>query len=191
VRPNDPTPRDPTADPKSLNAWLRDHDGYEDGCLFRFHAIADLGADLVELIRSPARLLTGRILDALDAGHPVVAEIPRNAATTHWVRIYAGVLDPGFTWYIMDPWQLPGAELTTVRRAYPRAKLRSIAVYAPSGPRGGTTGTTAGPTQDPQRKRPGPAQQALRVLRMTERDPLQIKINRDVIAAAHRALHGQ
>jgi hypothetical protein len=196
-------------DPHRLNAWLTDHNGYKDGCLLRFAALAGLGADLVQLIRPPAAPLAGTVLDALDAGHGVIAELPRDATGTHWVRICAGVLDRGFTWYIMDPWQLPGAEHTTVRRAYPRAKLRSIAVYAPSdahceaarprpaAERGGwasdparTPPRAAHPgaasTQDPHGLPPGPRQQVIGTPPGTR--SLRLTINRDATAAARNAL---
>jgi hypothetical protein len=175
-----------STDPKRLNAWLRDHDGYADGCLFRFAAIAGVGAELVELIRRPASPATGDILDALDAGRAVIAELARDGITTHWVRIYAGVLDPGFTWYIMDPWQLPGAELTTIRRAYPGAELRSVAVYAPAGSQGGAVRRSAGPTQEPQRLPARPVQPAVRTLPVSSGP----KTNRRAIAASRRALQG-
>jgi hypothetical protein len=207
-------------DPHRLNLWLRDHNGYKDGCLLRFAALAGLGADLMELIRPPAAPLSGTVLDALDAGHAVIAELLRDAITTHtmpqqlrhWVRLCAGVLDRGFTWYIVDPWQLPGAELTTMRRAYPRAKLRSIAVYAPSdarceaprpglaAERAGRAGNPAltspwaahpgaGSTQDPQGLPPGPSQQVIRTPPQAMSHPLTI--NRDAIAAARKALQGR
>ncbi len=189
-------------DPGRLNQWLRENNGYKDGCLFRFYALARLGADLVQLIRPPAAPLTGYVLDAVDDDdHAAIAELPRDAANTHWVRICAGIIDSGFTWYIMDPWQPPGTELTTVRRAYPRAKLRSLAAYTRSAgrckaeaacpgralPRGACR--DAGLLQGLPEVSPTLAQQVLRTPpRTIRREPT---INWEAIAAARRALRGE
>jgi hypothetical protein len=119
-------------DPHRLNAWLRDHAGFSQGCLFRFYAVTGLGADLVTLARPPATPRPAEIADALNHGAAVLAEIipkPEKPDRRHWIRILSPI---AHDWHVMDPWQLPGAELITLTAAYPTATLRSVAIYKPN-----------------------------------------------------------
>jgi hypothetical protein len=115
-------------DPGRLNRWLRDHNGYADGCLFRFYAVAGLGADLQSLTGAPPR---DHITAALADHAAVLAELTPydDHHRRHWIRITAPF--PA-DWTIMDPWQLPGAELTTLSAAWPCATITRAAVYKPN-----------------------------------------------------------
>jgi hypothetical protein len=115
-------------DPGRLNRWLRSHDGYAHNCRFRFLAIAGLGADMMDSIRYERTAVAG----ALATGHAVLAELKPHRADpdrAHWIRL----LSPfPADWHIMDPWQLPGHELTTLTAAWPAWDLDRCILYTPN-----------------------------------------------------------
>ena len=153
-------------DPHRLNLWLRDHNGFAQGALFRFYAVAGLGADLITLARPPATPRPAEIADALAHGAAVLAEIipkPQRPDRRHWLRILSPFPSTGTpgegsgvgaTWHVMDPWQLPGAEAITLTAAYPATTLRSVAIYKPNPAR----------ILPITRNATGPSQQALRTM---------------------------
>jgi hypothetical protein len=107
--------------PLFLNCWLDQHGGYSDGNDFVWQSVERLGVKLEALVNcrfvaAPMALIAA----ALKAGKVVVAEVdsePGGDLQPHFVRILSltsDYKDGG----IMDPWQLPGAELCKLSDHY-------------------------------------------------------------------------
>jgi hypothetical protein len=122
--------------PQTLNVFLRQSHGYVDDCLFRFSAIDPLGARCTELIncyRTPAPI--DRLAAAIAGGAGVLALVdwaPGGTVQSHWVWITELAALSG---HIMDPWQMPTAELVALDRYLapgwtPARGIFMAAVYA-------------------------------------------------------------
>jgi hypothetical protein len=127
-------------DPHRLNAWLRSHWGYVNGCRFVWRAVAGLGAELQELIACEyVAAPMDRISRALAVGQAVVGMVdsePGGPLEQHWLRILS--VD-GADCSVMDPWQLPGQELGSLIERYGQVgwnaarALLKVAIYARDG----------------------------------------------------------
>lgn len=104
-------------DPQRLNAWLRVNNGFAQGNLLRWASVAALGAQFVELIRCETMAApVERLAQYLATGYGVIVQVdatPGGALDGHWVRLMTLAARSG---HIVDPWQLPGGELTSLER---------------------------------------------------------------------------
>lgn len=101
-------------DPGRLNRWLVANGGFVDDNLFVFQSIIPFGVTLVDLIFCPRTPAPVDVLaEHLAQGHAVIAEVdftPGGIIQPHWIRLL-NVHDR----IILDPWQLPGQEMTDLR----------------------------------------------------------------------------
>jgi len=105
--------------PGELNQWLKQNRGFTGGGLFVWDSIAPLGlrrAETISCATQPAPIK--HLSDVLASGSGVVIEVdalPDGALNQHWVRLLSIDDKDG---QIMDPWQLPGNELTALSRYF-------------------------------------------------------------------------
>jgi hypothetical protein len=108
-------------DPARLNAWLIEHGGYSQGDLFIWQSIEPFGVHLQSYVACPLTAAPmAQIRQALASGYLVIAEVdaqPGASIQQHWVRLLSVTAD-GRDAEIMDPWQLPGAELCRLAEHY-------------------------------------------------------------------------
>ena len=123
--------------PQTLNTFLRQSHGYVDDCLFLFSGIDGLGARCTELIDCYSTAApVDRLAAAINGGAGVLAMVdwtPGGPVEPHWVWLED--LTDRFG-HIMDPWQLPGAELVVLDRYLapgwtPARGIFMAAVYSP------------------------------------------------------------
>jgi hypothetical protein len=125
-------------DPGRLNRWLRSHNGYADDCLFRFTSVSLLGADPVAWLRYEKDAVARPLTTGDGALAELTPELSRTTGTRperhHWIRLLSHFYheDGAGDWNIMDPWQLPGHELTTLTEAWEYWKLGRVAIYQPN-----------------------------------------------------------
>ena len=112
-------------DPQRLNSWLMKRRGYlppaagGSACRFVFGSVEPLGARLrswVDCYSTPANL--ARVARTLSDGGAVLALVdarPGCEVQAHWVRLLEVQKRDCL---IMDPWQLPGAELGSLVKWY-------------------------------------------------------------------------
>lgn len=106
-------------DPGRLNSWLRERQGFLEGGRLVFGALEAYGvrvAAWVDCYKTPANL--ARLGRGLAGGWQVVALVdaaPGGALQAHWVRLLEVVENDC---RIMDPWQLPGCEVGSLRQWY-------------------------------------------------------------------------
>ena len=106
-------------DPRRLNLWLTDHQGYVRGCHFVFDSLRGLGANLSALIRCPHEPAPMEVIAAALAANcgvlAMIDAVPAGRIEQHWVQILA--VD-GDDCGIMDPWRLPGQEEVSLIEHY-------------------------------------------------------------------------
>ena len=128
--------------PLSLNQWLLNHGGYASGNQFVWSALAPLGLRLASFVECPlVPAPVDAMRQALAAGQAVIVEVdaePGGEVQMHWVRLLAIDAD-GRDAQIMDPWQVPGEEVSRLSEHYEaagwdvgRAVMR-VAVYVNEG----------------------------------------------------------
>lgn len=104
-------------DPARLNAWLTANGGFAQQNLLVWNRVAGLGARLVELVRCGLMAApVERLAQELAAGRGVIVQVdidPGGTVQSHWVRLTTLAERSG---HAMDPWQLPGRELTGLDR---------------------------------------------------------------------------
>ncbi len=132
-----------------LNAWLRTSGGYAKGNLFVWRSVKPLGARLSQLVNCATRPAPMDLAeDWLSYGGAVIALVdsqPGGAVQSHYVRVLDAPL--GKT-SILDPWQLPGQELTLLEAHYCKPgwdaarAILAMALYERAQP-------ATGPTQKP------------------------------------------
>jgi len=86
-------------DPGAMNTWLKNHNGYTNGCLINWTTAANMAPDKVTFI---ARITTpdwARLRSELNNGYPVILEV-RNNGAQHFV-VATGYYED--TYYINDP----------------------------------------------------------------------------------------
>lgn len=104
-------------DPKRLNVYLRDHNGYVDDNLLVWSALEAFGAKLekyISCITTPAPI--AELSAYLTRGYGVIALVnatPGNKLNGHWVRLIT-LADQSAC--IVDPWLLPSYEFTGIDR---------------------------------------------------------------------------
>lgn len=122
-------------DPDRLNRWLVANGGFVDQNLFIFASIEPFGVDLVDLIFCPTTPApVAALAEHLARGRHVIVKVdfqPGATVQPHWVRLL-NVTDGA----ILDPWQLPGDEATTLDTYYAPGwtaarAIMAAAVYAP------------------------------------------------------------
>jgi hypothetical protein len=132
----------PTMTPAAFDMWLCDNHGYQDGNEFIWRSPERLGMTLVSLTLckyTPAPVYA--INQALLHGFAVVAEVdaePGGDVEEHWVRVLKVNAD-GKDALIMDPWQMPGNEITPLSKHYEAPgwdvarALMAVAIYSTTG----------------------------------------------------------
>jgi hypothetical protein len=116
--------------PGYFNHWLRDNKGYASGNLFAFGSVAPLGLKLTALVRAQSGAIDlDTLTKALDDGAAVVLQVdstPGGTLNQHWVRAISLTETDG---QIMDPWQLPGKELTKLSIYFARGWKTKQAIF--------------------------------------------------------------
>jgi hypothetical protein len=124
--------------PGELNQWLRENGGFTGGGLFVWDSITSLGlrrAETIQCVSQPAPVQ--HLADLLADGAAVVVEvdsIPDGPLNQHWVRLLSIDDKDG---QIMDPWQWPGREFTTLSRYFapgwtPQRAIFMAVAYRPA-----------------------------------------------------------
>jgi len=102
--------------PASINDYLKQNGGYVSDNLMVFDAFAPLGLRLTGFIDcTQTPYSAAAVTELVQRGFGVLAmvdSIPGGAVQMHWVRVTGQ--DAEGKLLIMDPWQLPGKELTTL-----------------------------------------------------------------------------
>jgi len=103
--------------PRELNIWLTEHQGFVKGNRFVFSSLVDFGLSLKRYdhcVYRPAPV--GEIIDAFTSGQRVALEIyfpPVSRRVTHWLGLAGFIADDLL---VYDPWALPDQ--------YPICRLR-------------------------------------------------------------------
>jgi len=84
-------------DPGTLNSWLTNNGGYENGCLVYWSTAANVSSNITYV--GSVGEDWGRLQSELDEGYPVIVEV-NNSGTQHFV-VVTGY--SGSTYYINDP----------------------------------------------------------------------------------------
>ena len=125
--------------PGELNLWLRENKGYASGALFVFSSVASFGVRVAEMIHcqaTPAPIK--HMSEALGDGAVIIVQVdskPGGALNQHWVRVLSIDEKDG---QIMDPWQYPGKEFTTLSRYFAtdwtvERAIFTVAIYQRAG----------------------------------------------------------
>ncbi|MFQ6119992.1 MAG: NosD domain-containing protein, partial [Methanosarcinales archaeon] len=110
-------------DPRDMNNWLKQNNGYSSGCLVKWDVAAGRSGGTVQWAgRYSADL--NRINSELDNGYPVIAEF-RLSGRKHFVVITGY---SGSTYYINDPWY---GDQSTINARYgdPTSAIKGIRLY--------------------------------------------------------------
>ena len=125
--------------PGELNLWLRENNGYAGGSLFVFSSVASFGVRVAEMIHcqsTPAPIK--HMSEALGDGAVIIVQVdakPGGTLDQHWVRVLTIDDKDG---QIMDPWQYPGKEFTTLSRYFAKdwtveRAIFTVAIYQRAG----------------------------------------------------------
>ena len=87
-------------DPGAVNTWLKNHNGYNSGCLLNWTTAANMAPDKVTFIAKITSPDWSRLRSELNSGYPVILEV-RNNGSQHFV-VATGYYED--TYYINDPY---------------------------------------------------------------------------------------
>ena len=154
--------------PGELNQWLRQNGGFTGGGLFVWDSITSLGlrrAETIQCVSQPAPVK--HLAEVLADNAAVVVEVdstPDGPLNQHWVRLLSVDDKDG---QIMDPWQWPGREFTTLSRYFapgwtPKGQSSwrwFIARLPPPATCSGTVATSPRSVSGPRKRKAAPPRQ--------------------------------
>jgi hypothetical protein len=152
-------------DPRQLNDWLAENQGYVHGNLFVFSSVERLGIRLEDIVYcwwEPAPM--EYVAEALGRGWGVAALVdftPGGSIQQHWVRVLECTSDDCM---IIDPWRPPGREVVSLLDYYgvpgwnAARAIMKLVFYSPAGGemlRGRSEWQGEGQTSVCERREPG------------------------------------